>query len=411
MLIGITGLARHGKDSAANRLVERLGFTKLGFADAVREMAVAINPFVHTGQNRHFTDGDTPFARYSDVLSAVGYETAKSYSDVRRLLQRIGTEGGRGVLGADVWVGAMMRKLGSLTSGLPIHENIVISDVRFENEADLIRGFGGFVLRVVRPNFDNGLPPLHASESGVSTLAVDYEIEAGGFEELLEKVDGIYARMVEAETARALSYNELVAVTPVVPHVYLAAPWVCKDEAGAAKQRLLDAGIEVVSGWTERENTGPEIAQPDMVEQALADQSEVDAANTLVILGLAASEGKASEMGMALAQGKRIILVKADRVGNIFYHLPCVERVDTLDDAIALLVGGAIAAGADYAQHTGGVPRTLDAAGQPLPGTPGYGVEVHSIGDGVQPHALGVVVLDEPDEHELARHSDESGKD
>lgn len=390
MLIGITGAARHGKDSAANALVAKYGFVKLGFADAVREMALAIDPYVSTGQNRHFTEGDTSFARYTDVLRAVGYETAKSYDDVRRLLQRIGTEGGRAVLGDDVWVDAMVRKLGALSSGLPISENIVICDVRFENEASLIKQFGGYLIRVTRPNFDNGLPPLHASETAVATLPVDYDIETESFEELqgatldafllfqhIEQKNCDKSMDEPAVLGAGIGLPSALPTKPSAPRIYLAAPWVHKDKAAQAKQRFIDASIEVVSGWTERENSPQEIDPARMQAQAMLDRDEVGTANTLVILGSAKSEGKASEMGMALAQGKRVILVKEDRVGNIFYHLPEVERVDTLDEAIALL-GGMVR---DYRKNTT-APEV-------------HTVTIHSVENiaenGVEPRKLGVI--------------------
>ncbi len=74
------------------------------------------------------------------------------------------------------------------------------------------------------------------------------------------------------------------------PRVYLAATWEHKAEAADAKARLVAAGIEVVSGWTERENTPAEVESATMQEQAVLDQQEVREANTLVLLGKAKAE-------------------------------------------------------------------------------------------------------------------------
>lgn len=184
MLIGVTGAAQAGKDSVANMLVANYGYTKLAFADGVREMAAAIDPYVDCGADRHYTAGNSPFARYSDVLREIGYERAKQTPDVRRLLQRIGTEAVRDVFGEHAWIELAQRR----ALRLPDSANIVFSDVRFANEAAFIRNNGGVVVRVLRPGHDNGLPATHASESQVAGLDVDAELEATNLDELAGSV-------------------------------------------------------------------------------------------------------------------------------------------------------------------------------------------------------------------------------
>ena len=46
MIVGITGYAQHGKDTAAQVLVTEFGFVRVGFADALKELALAVNPIV-----------------------------------------------------------------------------------------------------------------------------------------------------------------------------------------------------------------------------------------------------------------------------------------------------------------------------------------------------------------------------
>lgn len=60
----------------------------------------------------------------------------------RYAMQTIGTEWGRGIIGDSLWVNAWR-------STLP-KGNIVVDDVRFENEADAVRELGGVVVRIVR---------------------------------------------------------------------------------------------------------------------------------------------------------------------------------------------------------------------------------------------------------------------
>jgi Deoxynucleotide monophosphate kinase len=52
----------------------------------------------------------------------------------------------------------------------------VITDVRFPNEAEYISRNNGIVIKVNRPNFDNGVPTDHPSERHIATLPFDYLI-------------------------------------------------------------------------------------------------------------------------------------------------------------------------------------------------------------------------------------------
>lgn len=126
--------------------------------------------------------------------------------------------------------------------------------------------------------------------------------------------------------------------------VYVAAPWVAKDQALVAKQAFETAGIEVTARWITRDtpadisaryNAGETNPADDqhLTEEAINDVEDVIKADLFVILNLDKSEGKATEMGMAYALGMPIILV-GQRTRNIFYHLPHVFRADSVEKAI-----------------------------------------------------------------------------
>jgi hypothetical protein len=103
-LIGLAGYAGSGKDTAAD-VLEALGWERRAFAGALKDLATRI-----------------------------GWDGAKDEPG-RRLLQELGV-GCREVLGADVWVNALMATLEGPS---------VIVDVRFPNEVDTIRDHGGIV--------------------------------------------------------------------------------------------------------------------------------------------------------------------------------------------------------------------------------------------------------------------------
>jgi len=201
MIIGITGRAQHGKDSTGQVLVYEYDFTRYAFADQLKSMALVLNPFVESKYT----------LRLYQLVQDQGWDEAKKNPEVRRFLQVLGTEAVREHLGEDAWVEALDKRLND--DGLKRSDNIVITDVRFPNEAQYIKRNGGQLWRVKRgvlmddPEtwdthvvpYDNGLGQDHPSEVYVDTLEVDEEIVAVTLEELLGAVRTLAnARVSEA---------------------------------------------------------------------------------------------------------------------------------------------------------------------------------------------------------------------
>jgi len=176
ILVGLTGYAQSGKDAFAGRLISHHGFVKVAFADALRSFAYAINPQVGV---------DT----YRGLIDSIGYETAKTnYPEVRRLLQAIGTEGVRDHFGQDTWVEVARAKWGQ-------HHRVVVTDVRFPNEAAAVIEERGVLYRVERP----GVGPLggHVSESHVAAIPAALVVRnAGTLEDLWETADVLVGGLV-----------------------------------------------------------------------------------------------------------------------------------------------------------------------------------------------------------------------
>lgn len=147
-LIGLAGLAGAGKDEAAAALVAD-GWVNLKFAEPIWDCLHALDLQVK------YLGCDM---RLNSVIEKLGREEAKRQVPyIRRCMQRIGTEMGRGVFGPDVWVEHMRNRI--LTT--PDRDSIVISDVRFANEAELIRKYEGEIVIIRRPGVVQG---EHASE-------------------------------------------------------------------------------------------------------------------------------------------------------------------------------------------------------------------------------------------------------
>jgi hypothetical protein len=180
-VIGLTGRARHGKDTIAGFL-SLYDYERIGFADALKEMALAIDPHVkldwalwlvgpESGSDPQFT-----FLKLSEVVRLYGWDVAKQQPDVRRVLQKLGTEAIRDIIGEDTWVDIVRRKIDSRI----FRCRAVIPDVRFLNEARAVVDMGGEVWRVVRPGYDSGLSSLHPSEAQTQDLPVAFQLVNDG---------------------------------------------------------------------------------------------------------------------------------------------------------------------------------------------------------------------------------------
>jgi hypothetical protein len=161
-LIGLTGMkgrqAGVGKDEAAKALIGR-GWKRDAFADRMRKAMLALDPVIDY-------DGIFGELRLSRLVERDGWDGAKrNHPEVRRLLQKFGTEAGRDIHGTSCWVDALFRDWTGLSP-------LVITDVRFDNEAQAVRDRGGRVVRIVRPGLEP-LPGEHASEIGVTDDLVD----------------------------------------------------------------------------------------------------------------------------------------------------------------------------------------------------------------------------------------------
>jgi len=155
MLFAFSGLKGSGKDTAANVLIKEYGFTKIAFADAVRELALVIDPWI-VSETRYGPD----ISRLSILVENMGWDYLKrNIPEVRRLLQVIGTEGGRMLVGENVWVDILAKRYPDIAD-----EDVryVITDCRFDNEVEFVRNNGGKLIWINRPGI---VSDGHASES------------------------------------------------------------------------------------------------------------------------------------------------------------------------------------------------------------------------------------------------------
>jgi len=179
-LIGLSGYARSGKDTIADHLVEHHGFVKLSFAGPMRESLYKLNPEI-----RDLTGMVYSFQQAVDLF---GWEDMKTYFPAYRgLMQRMGTEVGRDLFGEDFWVDQAIKRI-------PEGAHVVISDVRYQNEAQAIQKNFGQVWRIER----HGIAAAndHTSEHDLDAYEFDHRITNNDLiEDLHKTVDSIIANL------------------------------------------------------------------------------------------------------------------------------------------------------------------------------------------------------------------------
>ena len=159
-LIGFCGLKGSGKDTAAGPFLHA-GWQKVAFAQTLKDMVHVLLRARGCHDPERYTDGD----RKEFATPYLMNRTA------RHVMQTLGTEFGRDQVHPDLWIDTWRIKVSDL---LEAGEGVVVTDIRFQNEADAIKKLGGRVFRVVRPRLTNG--DLHASETGVANIDATAEL-------------------------------------------------------------------------------------------------------------------------------------------------------------------------------------------------------------------------------------------
>ena len=174
-IIGITGKAGVGKDTAAAFLVKTFGYTRYAFADPIKELLNA--RFGWTTENwedRHWKENP-------QVL--IPKPTGDHWLSPRQLAQWLGTEVGRNIAGPNCWVDVFQRWYRDrseqrMDEDRVVHVEgpyVVIPDVRFNNEAEMIRYRGGKILKIHRSNVEE--VASHVSEKGINSDLIDWNID------------------------------------------------------------------------------------------------------------------------------------------------------------------------------------------------------------------------------------------
>lgn len=170
-ILGLTGAAGAGKNTVADVLF-RHGFANFGFADPVyRAVGAVLGVSPDSLRDR---------ATKEKPIEWLG-------KSPRELLQTLGTEWGRSMVRDDIWIQLAMRQVQKVLEYQKGRGGVILTDVRFPNEAEAIRAAGGRIWRVVRSAECLAAEAAkHSSEAGLPDELIDRVIENNGTQADLE---------------------------------------------------------------------------------------------------------------------------------------------------------------------------------------------------------------------------------
>lgn len=175
-VVGVTGFARSGKDTVADYIIDNdKDLLKYSFANPLKN---AVSSLFNIP--REELDGDNREVKLPEWGLSI-----------REILQLFGTESMRNVFGEDFWIKKAQHAVDSALGDNSTF-GIIISDVRFENEAQFCRD-NGILIHVSRSGADGNVGVSgHASEGGIQIDTSDYIIENNSsLEDLYKRVDEI----------------------------------------------------------------------------------------------------------------------------------------------------------------------------------------------------------------------------
>ena len=167
-IIGICGPKGAGKSSLAKAIGEHVETRRIRFAKPLKEMVATLLQECGFTRSESWEAVDGAM-KGSPIADLPGQPTA------RHLLQTIGTEWGRKHIGEEVWA-----QIGADKAARATQDGAwgVVDDLRFPNEARMLRDRGAYIVEVRREGYDYSTE--HASEGGIHPARPDVIVENVG---------------------------------------------------------------------------------------------------------------------------------------------------------------------------------------------------------------------------------------
>ena len=163
--------AQSGKSTVAKFLAQECGYEVVPFAQTLKEMLIPMLKVLGYSDDEAYR-----LVRVDKQVVVPGAEVS-----VRHMLRTLGTEWGRQCIHPDIWLRCWQESIKP-------YDLVVVDDVRFPNEADLVRNLGGEMWLVERP--DAIRTHEHASEGGLDAYHgfTTHVVNDGSLTDLLGKL-------------------------------------------------------------------------------------------------------------------------------------------------------------------------------------------------------------------------------
>ena len=190
MIIAFSGNKFAGKDTAAEILIKRHGFKRIGLADKLKDICsevFEISRFAMDNPYLKETRFDTPVTISIENIEALlkgvqkdGFEfdygkvfgdvcknfSGKNLTSIRDMLQTVGTDILRTFVKDDIWLEYIKKQITQ-------DSNIVITDARFKNEREYLKNIGAVLILIKRQGYES--KSTHVSENQLGEES-DYDV-------------------------------------------------------------------------------------------------------------------------------------------------------------------------------------------------------------------------------------------
>lgn len=168
---------RSGKSTVAAHLEFEHGYTLVSFAAPLKHMVFAL--LCASGMSKEEAEGRVWGGRKEEPIPQLQGRTA------RFLMQTLGTEWGRETVYQNLWADSAAAQADAIIAS---GGRVVIDDMRFPNEVEVVRREGGVTVNVVRPS--TPITERHGSEGALANHPFDFTLRNdGAIEDLHHRVD------------------------------------------------------------------------------------------------------------------------------------------------------------------------------------------------------------------------------